>query len=243
MGKTRRFASLLSLSMAICTAGGPAFADPSDEGDSKISAAPATEGSESPKAGSNAPEDPARKAERLQKRRERLEQGAKRLRERAAELKKRAANGETAPPPAANSKRPTRSLEEQAQRFEEQAAKMDERAKNLDSSDEPSSARTERFTGSPRERRHQIRRVSANRRWGATLRNPDAIAELKLHAERTARLKRIRSLALKKSKDDPAAKRATELLAKEDDRHDRHMKALQELTPKDGTVNTGVESK
>lgn len=164
--------------------------------------------------------------ERLARRRERLEQGAKRLRERAAELRKRIAAGETAPPQPPNSKRPARSLEEQAERFEKQAERMETRAKNLTlDSVKGSSERSPEYA---RQRRHQLRRSHLNRRWGgATLRDPEAQAELEVHAERVARLKRIRSLAMEKSKDDPLAKRAKELLSKEDDRHEQRMKAIQ----------------
>ncbi|HEU4583267.1 MAG TPA: hypothetical protein VFS67_33645 [Polyangiaceae bacterium] len=159
----------------------------------------------------------------MAKRKERLEQGAQRLRERAAELRKRIANGETVEAPAPNSKRPPRSLEEQATRFEEQAKRMEERAKNLESN-----SGSERSPEFARQRRHQLRKSHINRRWGgATLRDAEAQEELKVHAERVAKLKRIRSLAMDKSKDDPLAKRAKELLAKEEERHETHMKAIQ----------------
>jgi hypothetical protein len=162
----------------------------------------------------------------MAKRKERLEQGAQRLRERAAELRKRIAAGETVETPAPNSKRPPRSLEEQASRFEEQAQRMEERAKNL-ASDAPGGG-VERSPEAARQRRHQLRKSHINRRWGgATLRDSEAQAELKVHAERVAKLKRIRSLAMDKSKDDPLAKRAKELLAKEEERHETHMKAIQ----------------
>jgi hypothetical protein len=152
-------------------------------------------------------------------------QGAQRLRDRAAELRKRIAAGEKEAPQPANSKRPPRSLEEQATRFEEQANRMEERAKNLDAEAAPGGERTPEYA---RQRRHQLRRSHLNRRWGgATLRDPEAVAELKVHAERVAKLKRIRSLAMEKSKDDPLAKRAKDLLSKEEDRHELHMKAIQ----------------
>lgn len=164
--------------------------------------------------------------ERLARRRERLEQGAKRLRERAAEVRKRIAAGETAPPQPPNSKRPPRTLEEQAERYEKQAERMETRAKNLTVDNAGGNA--ERSPEYARQRRHQLRRSHLNRRWGGpTLRDPEAAAELKLHAERVARLKRIRSLAMEKSKDDPLAKRAKELLNKEDDRHEQRMKTIQ----------------
>jgi hypothetical protein len=189
-------------------------------------AAPAPSGHEL--RGSLKDESPADRAARQAKRRERLLAGAKRLRDRAAELRKKVANGETATELPPNSKRPRRSLEEQAQRLEEQANKMEERSKNLDAEDE---VRPERSALSARQRRHQIRRAHLNKRWGATLRDPDAIAELKAHAERIAKLKRIRIVAAQKSKDDPAAARATALLSKEEVRHERRMKELQAKTP------------
>lgn len=167
-------------------------------------------------------------ADRMAKRKERLEQGAQRLRDRAAELRKRIAAGETTEPADPNGKRPPRSLEEQAARFEEQAKRMEERAKNMGSEAAGGSGSPERSPEAARQRRHQLRKSHINRRWGgATLRDAEAQSELKLHAERVAKLKRIRSLAMDKSKDDPLAKRAKDLLAKEEDRHEAHMKAIQ----------------
>lgn len=164
--------------------------------------------------------------ERLVRRRERLEQGAKRLRDRAADLRKRIAAGETAAPQPANSKRPPRSLQEQAERFEKQAERMEARSKGL--SVDAASGGAERSPEYARQRRHQLRRAHLNRRWGGpTLRDPEAVAEFKTHSERVARLKRIRSLAMEKGKDDPLAKRAKDLLTKEEDRHEQHMKAIQ----------------
>lgn len=170
------------------------------------------------------PADPEQ-ADRMAKRKERLTQGAQRLRDRAAELRKRIAKGETAEPPAPNSKRPPRSLEDQAARFEEQANRMAERAKNLETESAPGGERSPEFA---KQRRHQLRRSHLNRRWGgATLRDAEAAAELKVHAERVAKLKRIRGLAMEKSKDDPMAKRAKDLLSKEEDRFEQHMKLIQ----------------
>jgi hypothetical protein len=166
-------------------------------------------------------------AERLVRRRERLEQGAKRLRERAADLRKRIAAGETTGPQAPNSKRPPRSLQDQAERFEKQAERMEARSKNL-TVDPSGGGGAERSPEYARQRRHQLRRAHLNRRWGGpTLRDPEAVAEFKTHSERVARLKRIRSLAMEKGKDDPLAKRAKELLTKEEDRHEQHMKSIQ----------------
>jgi hypothetical protein len=221
MGKTRCFALSLGLATAVCVHAGLAFADPEDDSNDEKAPAAAAPGSAAESRAPRADETPE---ERLARRRERLEQGAKRLRDRAAEMRKKAAAGET-PPTSPNAKRPPRSYAEQAQRLEEQAAKMEERSKNLTVNDAP--ARGPERAQSSRERRHKVRRMQLNRRWGDTLKDPEAIAELKLHAERSAKLKRIRALAMKKSKDDPVADRATKLLAKEVARHETHMKELQ----------------
>lgn len=229
MGKTRRFALVLGLSAAVCVDAGPALADPdTDEATEDISSAAGEAESRAARRdrGRSPEETAARRAERHANRRERLEQGAKRLRERAAEMRKKAASGET---PPANGKRQPRSYEEQAKRLESQAAKMEERSKNV-GNDEARPAR-ERNPAAARQRRHQVRRGHLNRRWGETLRDPAAVEELKVHAERAAKLKRIRSLALKKSKDDPAVKRATELLTKETERHEKRMSELHGKTP------------
>lgn len=228
-GTTKRFARAMGFTLTVALAA-PALADPAaDDSDPGEEKAAANE-DKSRGRGKGRDETPAQRAERLEKRRQRLLKGAERLRERAAELRKRAAAGEK-PTPSSNSKRPPRSLEDQAKRFEEQANKMENRAKNLDAEDAARANKPERSPASIRERRHKIRKAQLNRRWGATLRSPDAIAELRTHAERVAKLKRIRQLAQGKSKDDPNAKRASELLAKEDARHERRMKEIQGKVP------------
>jgi len=101
---------------------------------------------------------------------------------------------------------------------------MEERSKNLDSDSTSGGERSPEFA---KQRRHQLRRSHLNRRWGgATLRDAEAVAELKVHAERVAKLKRVRSLAMD-AKDDPTAKRAKDLLSKEEDRFEQHMKLIQ----------------
>jgi len=216
MGNIRSFALLLGFIASAATSAAPALGQGAPN-----PAARTLPAGKVPTAPSD--NDVASPAERLQKRRERLQQGAQRLRDRAAELRKKAANGDPLPPNPAGSTHPTRSFEEQAQKLEEQANKMDERAKSLteaDMSTEPSRP------GNAKERRHQIRRATINRRWGPALHNPEAIAELKVHAERAAKLRRIRALASEKNKDDPTVKRAAELIAKEEARHERRMKAF-----------------
>jgi hypothetical protein len=222
MGKTRSFALTLGLSAALCVNAGLAFADAEDDEatDDKGPAATSAEERRS-KRSSRADETPE---ERLAKRKERLEQGAKRLRERAEEMRKKAAAGEQ-PATSPKAKRPPRSFAEQAQRLEEQANKMEERSKTLTLAD--TAPRTSERSASSRQRRHQVRRIQLNRRWGDTLKDSDAIAELKVHAERSAKLKRIRALAMQRSKDDPAAARASQLLGREVARHEGRMKELQ----------------
>lgn len=223
MGKTRRFAFTLSLFTALCVNAGLAVAQ-ADDDDTADDKDPAAAEARQDRRAARADESPE---ERLARRRERLESGAKRLRERAAEMRKKAAAGET-PPSSPNAKRQPKPYAEQAQRLDDQAAKMEDRAKNLDSTT-ASGGNGERAS-TARDRRHRVRRIQLNRRWGDTLKDPEAIAELKLHAERSAKLKRIRTLSMKKSKDDPAADRATKLLAKEVARHEKHMKEIQART-------------
>jgi hypothetical protein len=225
MGKTRRFALTLSLSTALCVNAGLAFAQADDEAaDDKDPGAASTAAESRRERGGRADESPE---ERLARRRERLEQGAQRLRERAAEMRKKAAAGET-PTASPNAKRPPKSYAEQAQRLEDQATKMEERSKTLESGDSVASGGDR--AASARDRRHRVRRIQLNRRWGDALKDPEAVAELKLHAERAAKLKRIRTLAMKKSKDNPVAERATKILAKEVARHEKHMKEIQART-------------
>ncbi len=226
MGKTRRFALTLGLFAALGVDAGLAVAQTdNDEAAADPGAAPASSDMRREGRASRADESPE---ERLARRRERLEQGAKRLRERAAEMRKKAAAGE-APAASPNAKRPPKSYAEQADRLEDQANKMEERSKNLDAADGVPRGGADR-AASARQRRHQVRRIQLNRRWGDTLKDPEAVAELKLHAERSAKLKRIRVLAMKKSKDDPAVERSTKLLAKEVARHETHMKEIQART-------------
>jgi len=232
-GKTRRFTRPVVFGLIACVVAGSAAAQDEDDDESGAAAqqAPAPED----KGSARAAEEPAKRAERLAKRKDRLLKGAQRLRERAAELRKKAAAGET-PPTNPNSKRPPRSYEEQAKKFEDQAAKMEARSQNLETEDVARPDRPERSPEAVRQRRHKIRRAQLNRRWGQTLRNPEAISELRTHAERTAKLKRIRSLAQARGKEDPVAQRAAALLAKEEARHEKRMKALQGDTPGAGQV-------
>jgi hypothetical protein len=216
---TRRAASLgLSAALGV-TAAGPVFAQAAQATPAPAPAAKAAPNAPNEPAPANAGEpgesnDPA---ERLAKRRERLEQGAKRLHERAEQLRAQAGK------PPSDPKRAVRDPVAQAQKLEEQATKMEERARAMTIEDV-----AERSPEAARENRHKMRRAHINRRWGTpTLLDPEAKAELQVHAERVAKLKRIQFLARAKSKDDPAIARAKALLNKEDDRYEQHMKAIQ----------------
>jgi hypothetical protein len=61
--------------------------------------------------------------------------------------------------------------------------------------------------------------------WGSLVDQPAVVAELRTHAERTARLERIQALAKALSKPTIAA-RAQKALASENVRHQRNMQAL-----------------
>lgn len=233
---TRRAASLgLSAALGV-TAAGPVFAQAAN----KATPAPAPAAKAAPNAPTEPPPatagEPAESndpAERLAKRRERLEQGAKRLRERAEQLRAQAGK------PPSDPKHAVRDPIVQAQKLDEQAKKMEERAQAMTLEDV-----AERSPEAARENRHKMRRAHINRRWGApTLQDPEAMAELKVHAERIAKLKRIQFLARAKSKDDPAIARVKTLINREDDRYEQHMKAIQarvapSATPAAGTTAT-----
>ena len=62
-------------------------------------------------------------------------------------------------------------------------------------------------------------------RWGALVEQPSVVAELKTHAERTARLGRIQELAEVEGKPAVAA-RAQRALAAENARHEKQMQTL-----------------
>jgi hypothetical protein len=65
------------------------------------------------------------------------------------------------------------------------------------------------------------------RRWGSTLAQEKAVAEMKLHSRRVAYLQRIRSTADAK-KDKKTVELCDELLTKEDERNSAVMNSLRE---------------
>ena len=168
-----------------------------------------------------------RSQEREKKRRARLDKAAKKLEERAAELRKQVAAGEVpkqslrpGAPPASKER-----MLQQADQLETQAKKVRMRAEGrVPTGSSPASKG--RGAGEMRGRAQKARRSHLRKRWGETLRLPEARQELRAHAQRVAKLKRIRSLAQRK-KDNATSRKATMLLAKEQSRHESHMKELQ----------------
>jgi hypothetical protein len=166
--------------------------------------------------------------EKLEKRRERLERAAIKLRERAKAMREQAAAGGK---DDGKGNTPEK-LRERADKFEAQAKRMDERAKNVSAdptAGDPDRDRS-RSPQSGRDRLRKVRRAQLRRRWGKVLDNEAALAELKTHARRTARLKQIRKIA-RKAKQEPVSDRAAKLLAQEKKRHEERMRAIQATIP------------
>jgi hypothetical protein len=76
----------------------------------------------------------------------------------------------------------------------------------------------------PERRKSEV--VNLQARWGNLLRNDKAAAELKLHAQRTAYLQRIRALAAK-ANDSKTVTAVDILITKEDNRNSDAMNALR----------------
>lgn len=77
-----------------------------------------------------------------------------------------------------------------------------------------------------RKERRQERREEIKKKWGDLHQHPAVKAELKVHAWRMARLKRIRAVADAEGKKDIVA-RADKLIEKEKERHQKHMDTLK----------------
>jgi len=125
------------------------------------------------------------------------------------------------------------SLEREAQRLEQKIGVMQERqqrfAENAQlaraSGDRPQSANKLDPTLS-REQRAKIRKAQMRRRWGQLLGRDEVTAELKVHAERAAKLRRIRALSKEGGKDD-LVQRSNKLLALEQQRHLKKMQSFE----------------
>jgi hypothetical protein len=77
-----------------------------------------------------------------------------------------------------------------------------------------------------RKERRQERREAIKQKWGDLHKHPAVKAELKVHAWRMARLKRIRAVADAEGKKDTVA-RVDKLIEKEKARHQKHMETLK----------------
>ncbi|MFO0568161.1 MAG: hypothetical protein U0263_21045, partial [Polyangiaceae bacterium] len=77
-----------------------------------------------------------------------------------------------------------------------------------------------------RKDRRKEHREALQKKWGDLPKRPAVKAELKVHAWRVARLKRIRAVADNQGKKD-AVSRVDKLLEKENTRHQKHMEKLQ----------------
>ncbi|MBK8994885.1 MAG: hypothetical protein IPM35_03920 [Myxococcales bacterium] len=77
-----------------------------------------------------------------------------------------------------------------------------------------------------RKERRQERREEIKKKWGDLHKHPAVKAELKVHAWRMARLKRIRAVADAEGKTDTVA-RVDKLIEKEKERHQKHMDTLK----------------
>jgi len=78
-------------------------------------------------------------------------------------------------------------------------------------------------------------------RWGAMLRKPEVQAELRVHAERMARLRRMQELAEDHHKE-AILDRVFELMKREQGRHMRTMSRLRRGTEPDGPASLPVPS-
>ncbi|MBK7582878.1 MAG: hypothetical protein IPI67_22120 [Myxococcales bacterium] len=77
-----------------------------------------------------------------------------------------------------------------------------------------------------RQERRKERREELKKKWGELPKHPAVKSELKVHAWRMARLKRVRAVAVSEDKTDAVA-RVDKLVAKENGRHDKRMEALK----------------
>jgi hypothetical protein len=166
----------------------------------------------------------AKKREEMRERRDRrMNEQIARLKERANKLRSEAASK--------SNEIDKDSLEREAQRLDQKAGIMQERAKRFTDNARLAAATGDRPASKldatlSRDQRAKIRKAQMRRRWGQLLGRDDVTQELKTHAERTAKLRRIRALA-KEANQDELVQRSNKLLAKEQQRHLKHMQAFE----------------
>lgn len=165
--------------------------------------------------------------DRGEKRRQRLTVAAKKMRDRAKELREQAQQGKLPP----TSKRPGSvpptkdNLIRQAEKLEANAVRLDERALSKVAPKVLGAEGGGQNHASRVQATRKARKQFLRRRWGKKLHNKMATKELRTHGRRIAMLKRIRNLA-QGAKDFDTAKRATDLLVREQARHRKAMTAL-----------------
>jgi hypothetical protein len=174
----------------------------------------------------------AKKREEMRERRDRrMAQQIERLKERANKLRSQAASK--------TNELDKDSLEREAQRLDQKVGVMQERQQRFAQNAQLARATGDRPSANKldptlsREQRAKIRKAQMRRRWGQVLGRDDVTQELKVHAERAARLRRIRALAKDGNKDD-LVQRSNRLLALEQQRHLKKMQSFE----KDETGST-----
>lgn len=158
-----------------------------------------------------------KRAEMRERRERRMKQQVEKLRQRAERLRRDAAKKDN---PIDRD-----TLEAQAKRIEEKAMTMEERQRRFREASVQARAAvaSDGETSGPgatltREQRSKIRKAQVRRRWGQILGRPEVTEELRTHALRTARLRRVRALA-KEQNETELVKRANQVIAKEQQRH------------------------
>jgi hypothetical protein len=111
--------------------------------------------------------------------------------------------------------------EEAAEKREE---RQEERAERRDELKEEWKKKRDEWRDKRKERR-EARRAELEKKWGDLTKSAAARAEMRIHAQRVARIERIAFIAEANEKADLATK-AKELLAKENERHQKRMETL-----------------
>lgn len=168
----------------------------------------------------------AKKRDEMRERRDRrMAQQIERLKERANKLRSQAAGK--------SNELDKDSLEREAQRLDQKVSVMQERQERFTQNAQLARATGDRPPSSnkldptlSREQRAKIRKAQMRRRWGQVLGRDEVTQELKVHAERAAKLRRIRTLAKDSNKDD-LVQRSNKLLALEQQRHLKKMQSFE----------------
>jgi hypothetical protein len=111
------------------------------------------------------------------------------------------------------------------QRREDRRERREDRRDKRDESREQRNEERKGDAADRRDRRHE-RLAKLRARWGALLRHPAVLAELRLHGRRMARLQTLRRIAEREGKT-ALLPRIDKLVEKEQARHERHMAGLK----------------